>query len=106
MKKILLASFLLSSFSAFAADLNILSWYRLNSQSVSDSAAEVCFSLTPKPTAPIFAEITVDSGTRAQALYSTWIGTKGSVCHVVSTSRGRVEVSIPSLKLKHILINK
>ena len=106
MKKVLLATFMLSSFNAFSADLDILSWYRLNSQNTNDSAAEVCFSLTPKPKAPIFAEITVDSGTRAQALYSTWIGPKGSNCHVVSTSRGRVEVTIPSLKLKHILVNK
>jgi hypothetical protein len=106
MKKILLASFLLTSFSAFTAELNILSWYRLNSQNTNDSAAEVCFSLTPKPKTPIFAEVTVDPGTRAQALYSTWIGPKGSTCHVVSTSRGRVEVNIPSLSLKQEFINK
>ena len=106
MKKILLTSMLLSSFGAFTAELNILSWYRLNSQNTDDSAAEVCFSLSPKPTAPIFAEIVVDPGTRSEALYSSWIGPKGSTCHVLSTSRGRVEVNIPSLELKKELINK
>lgn len=100
MKKLVLAAMVLSSINVFASDLNILSWYRLNSQNSSDSAAEVCFSLTPAPKTPVFAEVVVDPGTRAEALYSAWIGPKGSTCHVVSTARGRVEVSVPSLKIK------
>jgi hypothetical protein len=106
MKKIILATILLSSFSAFASELTILNWYKLDSRSIHDSAAEVCFSLSPKPTEPVFVEITVDAGTRVQGQYSTWIGPKGVTCHVVSTVRGRVEVNVPSLKLKQELINK
>lgn len=86
--------------TAFASELKILSWYRLNNQTTSDSAAEVCFSLSPAPSQPTFAEITVDKNRRSEALYSAWIGPKGSTCHVVSTSRGLVEVEIPGLKLK------
>ena len=103
MKKIILISMILSSVSAYSSTLDILGWYRLNSQNSNDSAAEVCFSLKPAPTAPVFAEIKVDAGTRVEGLYSAWIGPKGSTCHVVSTARGRVEVSIPSLKLKKAL---
>lgn len=99
MMKLLLV-FLMTTTSAFASELNILSWYRLNNQTTSDSAAEVCFSLTPAPSQPTFAEITVDKNRRSEALYSAWIGPKGSTCHVVSTSRGLVEVEIPGLKLK------
>jgi hypothetical protein len=106
MKKIILVTILLSSFSAYTSELTILNWYRLDSRSTSNSAAEVCFSLTPKPTAPTFVEITVDAGTRVQGQYSTWIGPKGVACHVVSTVRGRVEVNVPSLQLKQELINK
>lgn len=97
--KLLFILLLLSS-SAIASDLDIISWYKLNSETSSDSAAEVCFTLKPAPTKPIFAYVIVDKNRRSEAVYSTWIGPKGSTCHVVSTSRGLVEVEVPELKLK------
>ena len=60
MKSILLTITVLFSINVSAADIKILSWSRLNSDSNNDSAAEVCFSLKPAPTKPIFAEVTVD----------------------------------------------
>ena len=101
MKKIIFLIFL--SMGAQAAELNITGWFRLNRDSNTDLAAEVCFSLTPKPTRPVYAEVFVDKGTNSAGLYSTWIGPKGVNCHVVSTVRGTVEVSIPALNLKQTL---
>jgi len=100
MKSLILITAILLSSNVFSNEIKILSWSRLNSNTNTDSAAEVCFSLSPKPTAPVFTEITVDQGTRVEGLYSTWIGTKGSTCHVVSTLRGRVQIEIPALKIK------
>jgi hypothetical protein len=96
--KIILALMLLST-SAFAADLRINTFYRLDRQSHQDTAAEVCFSLKPAPSAPVYAQVTVDPGTRQQGYYSGWLDSRGSTCVVVSTLRGRVEVNIPSMNL-------
>lgn len=103
MKSTILTMAILFSVNAFSANIKILSWYRLNTETNNDSAAEVCFSLKPAPASPIFAEITIDKGTRVEGLYSTWLGPKGSTCHIVSTSRGRVQVEIPSLNIKTAL---
>jgi hypothetical protein len=104
MKSILLTLTVLFSTSVLAADIKILSWYRLNSDSNNDSAAEVCFSLKPAPEKPVFAEITIDKGSRVEGLYSAWIGPKGSTCHIVSTARGRVQVEVPALHIKSQLL--
>ena len=104
MKSIILMITILLSFNVFSADIKILSWYRLNTQTDNDSAAEVCFSVKPSPKQPIFAEITIDKGSRLEAFYSAWVGPKGSTCHVVSTARGRVEVEVPTLNIKDQLI--
>ena len=104
MKSIVLVITILLSYNVLSAEIKILSWYRLNTQTDNDSAAEVCFSIKPSPEEPIFAEITIDKGSRLEALYSAWVGPKGSTCHVVSTARGRVEVEIPTLNIKDQLI--
>jgi len=98
MTKLIFISMIFFSFSAFSFELKINRWYKLNDAN-GDTAAEVCFSLNPAPEKPTFAEITVDPRTRLAANYTTWIGPKGSVCHIVSTFRGRVEVEIPEFNL-------
>lgn len=104
-KLLILLVFILTS-SVYGAELKIINWYELNRSNNSDSAAEVCFSLNPAPNGPVFAQITVDANRRSEAFYNSWIGPRGSVCHVVSTARGLVEVEIPSLKLKTSLNKK
>ncbi len=104
MKSLIFTIAVLFSLNVLAAEIKILSWYRLNTDTDNDSAAEVCFSLKPAPVKPTFAEITVDKGSRVEGLYSAWIGPKGSVCHIVSTARGRVQVEIPSLNIMSELI--
>lgn len=94
----LLVLFILA-FSVSASEIKILSWYKTDRSNDNDSSAEVCFSLKPAPTKPVFAQITVDKGYRSEAFYSAWISSKASVCSLVSTLRGRVEVNIPSLKI-------
>lgn len=100
LKKLLVITSILSITSAFATELKILSWYKLDRGNIRDTAAEVCFSLKPAPTEPVFANIVVDKGTSSQGNYTTWISPKGSVCHVVSTARGQVWVEVPSLEIK------
>lgn len=104
MNKLLILLLFIFSTSIFASELKILSWYELNRSNSSDSAAEVCFSLSPAPSSPVFAQVTVDPNRRSEAFYNTWIGPRGSVCQVVSTARGLVEVRIPSLKVTTSLI--
>ncbi|PIP88979.1 MAG: hypothetical protein COW79_14605 [Bdellovibrionales bacterium CG22_combo_CG10-13_8_21_14_all_38_13] len=94
----ILIIFLLST-SAFAQNIEIKAWYKLDRFNDDDSSAEVCYTLTPATSEPSFVEITVDSGYKSEAIYSSWIGSKGSNCHVVSTRRGRVKVDIPALKI-------
>ncbi len=106
MKKIITFCVFLLGINCFAAEIKILNWYKLNSNTTRDTAAEVCFSLTPKPTDPVFIEITVDKGTNSAGNYGAWIGPKGSVCHVVSTIRGKVSVEVPSLAIKDELIQE
>lgn len=98
MKTLIAFTLVFGSALAHSSEIKILAWYKLESQSSSNTTAEVCFSVTPKPTAPLFANITVDKGSRSEGNYTSWVGTKGSTCHVVATRRGRVEVSIPSTK--------
>ena len=99
MKKLALILGLVST-TTMAAELKILSWSRLNTTTNSfDTSAEVCFSLTPAPSAPTYVEVTVDKGSRSQAFYGAWIDQRGSSCQVVSSHRGRVEVNIPKMKL-------
>lgn len=106
MKKMLLILAILTTQSAFAAKLTINDWYRLNRSGNEDLAAEVCFSLEPAPTKPVFVHIIVDKSTGRQGNYSTWLGPLGSTCHVVSTMFGTVSVEIPELKVSSNLSKK
>ena len=98
-KKLFILALLVST-TAIATELRINSWYRLDRDSSRDTAAEVCFSVTPAPATPTLAQITVDKGTSSQAFYNAWIGPRGAVCHVVSTLRGRVYIEVPGLELE------
>lgn len=97
MKKLFLVFALLTTQLSFAAELRITEWYRLDPQNLRDYSAEVCFQLIPAPEKPHFVEVTTDKGTRAQKEYSTWIGTKGESCLIVTTYYGRVEIAIPDV---------
>jgi hypothetical protein len=103
MKSIATIALLTMTTLSFASNLTITNWYRLNTSTLDDSSAEVCFSVKPAPLKPTFVQIVIDSNSRFQGHYSTWISTTGNACQVVSTVRGRVEVNIPSLKLKATL---
>lgn len=100
MKLVFILSSILLIQNAFASKITINDWYRLNRTNNSDLAAEVCFTLEPAPSNPVFVNITVDRGTNREGNYTTWLGTNGSTCHVVSTMAGTVAVEIPQLKIK------
>ncbi len=82
-----------------ASELKITSFYFLDNQSRQDRAAELCFRLSPAPSKPLFANITIDKGTTSEGNYNTFIGPKGNACIVVATWRGYGEVSIPDQDL-------
>ena len=102
MKLIALASFLFCSIAG-AADLKITAFYKLDQDNLRDRAADVCFSLSPAPEAPLFATVTVDKGYNTQGTYSAWIGTSGKTCLIVATFANRVEVEVPSLSLSQAI---
>lgn len=85
--------------SANAADLRVEVFYLLNRQSNGDSAAEVCFSLSPAPNRPTHVQVTVDPNSATKRFYNTVIDSRGSACLVVSTFRGQVLVEVPESKL-------
>ena len=102
MKTILFIGLLISGF-AFAnqGELKITSFYRMDTNIQSRSTAhDVCFSVKPAPAAGkhYHATVTVDKGYKSEGVYETLVGPRGSACVVVSSFRGRVEVSVPDLK--------
>jgi hypothetical protein len=100
MKFFLAITFILTASLTFSAELKILSWQQLDrAPNTRSTGAEVCFSVKPAPARPQFVEITVDKGRRSEANYTAWVGPKGSLCKVVSTFRGLVEVKIPAQEL-------
>ena len=97
--KYFLMTIITISFS-YASELKVNTFYKLNTETFRDSAAEVCFSLKPVPKDPIHVQVTVDPNTRSAAYYNTWVDNRGSACLVVSTRLGRVKVEIPQLNIK------
>lgn len=97
MKKLILATLLMTA-AAQAADIKILSFYRLNRTDVRDLTAEVCYEVSPAPEKHAHVEITVDKGTNSEGFYEGLVGKRGKSCTVISTFRGRVEVAIEDEK--------
>ena len=98
----LIVLLLVVSFNVLAADIKITNFYRMDRQNLSDPAHDVCFKVTPAP-APgkhLHATVTADKGYRTQGYYHAIVGSEGSVCTVISSFRGFVEVKIPSLDLE------
>lgn len=75
---------------AHAGELKINRFVMLENNS-NNSSAEVCLSIKPAPADPVLVQLTVDPRTRQQAYYNAWVDPRGSVCHIVSTFRGRIE---------------
>ncbi|MCO4753779.1 MAG: hypothetical protein KC478_04825 [Bacteriovoracaceae bacterium] len=98
MKLIAMATLLMCSLAG-AAELKIDAFYYLDGDSRTDKAAEICFSLTPAPQNPVFAQVTIDKGSNTEGWYNAFIGPRGKTCVVVSTWRGLGEVTIPQAKL-------
>lgn len=107
MKLFTIAALLLTSLAS-ASELKITSFYYLDNESRNDRAAEICFSVKPAPTSPIFANITIDKGTNSEGHYNTFVGPRGRACVVVATWRGTGEVSIPEeeVQAKEVAVNK
>lgn len=74
----------------------------MDRQNLSDPAHDVCFRVSPAPAAGehLHATVTADKGYRTQGHYHAIVGSEGSVCTVISSFRGVVEVKIPSLDLE------
>lgn len=82
--------------AASATEIKITAFYKLDAQNRQDRAADVCFSVSPAPSAPQFVQITADKGYNTEGIYSAFIGPKGKACAVIATFAGTVEVEIAS----------
>ncbi len=87
MRKLMLLSLALLSFSAFAEgpSVKITSYVYINQER---KVAELCGVVSNAATTPTFVQITVDETSKRPATYNTWAGADGKFCSVVVSYYG------------------
>lgn len=86
MRKLVLLSLLLMSFSALAApSVKITSYVYVNQER---KVAELCGVVSEAASTPTFVQITVDENSKRPATYNTLAGADGKFCTVVVTYYG------------------